>query len=179
MNDTAVMDDDGNIVPDGHIGEVVHRGPNVMNGYYKNEEATTKSREFGWHHTGDLGYWDPDGQLVFVDRKKDIIKTGGENVASIKVESTLFLHPKVANAAAVGLPHEHWIEAVTALIVPKPGETISEQEIIAHCRQHLGSFQVPKAVIFKEELPATSTGKVKKHVLRETYKDYYMSSPAK
>lgn len=172
--DTAVMDDDGNIVPDGEVGEIVHRGPNVMNGYLNREEETAKSREFGWHHTGDLGYWDPDGQLVFVDRKKDMIKTGGENVASVKVESTLLMNDKVANAAAVGLPHEHWIEAVTAFVVPKPGQNVTEQEIIDHCKKHLGSFQVPKAVIFLKELPGTTTGKVKKHILRETYENHYM-----
>jgi long-chain acyl-CoA synthetase len=176
INDTAIMDDYGKIVPDGEIGEIVHRGPNVMNGYFNKEEATAKSREFGWHHTGDLGYWDPDGQLVFVDRKKDMIKTGGENVASIKVEQTLLMNDKVVNGVAVGLPHEHWIEAVTAFVVPKPGQDISEQEIIDHCKEHLGSFQVPKSVVFLEELPATTTGKVRKHVLRKEYKNHYMQT---
>ncbi|QQK74579.1 AMP-binding protein [Salicibibacter cibarius] len=176
--DTAIMDDAGNIVPDGEVGEIVHRGPTVMNGYFNKEEATEKSREYNWHHTGDLGYWDPDGQLVFVDRKKDMIKTGGENVASIKVEETLFLHSKVANASVVGLPHEHWIEAITAFVTPKPGENVTEQEIIDHCAEHLGSFQVPKSVIFLKQLPATMTGKVKKNVLRGEYKNHYLQAPS-
>ncbi|PWA12807.1 AMP-dependent synthetase [Pueribacillus theae] len=173
INDTVILDDEGNIVPNGQIGEIVHRGPNVMSGYFMNEEATNESREYGWHHTGDLGYWDPDGQLVFVDRKKDVIKTGGENVASIKVEEAILSHGKVANAVAVGLPHEHWSEAVTAFVVPQPGESINEEEIIEHSKKHLGSFQVPKSVIILEELPMTTTGKIQKHILRNQYKDHY------
>jgi long-chain acyl-CoA synthetase len=173
INDTAVMDEEGNILPKGQIGEIVHRGPNVMIGYLNNEQATQESRKFGWHHTGDLGYWDEDGQLVFVDRKKDIIKTGGENVASIKVEQVLLMHDKVANAVVVGLPHERWTEAVTAFVVPKPDVEISEEEIVAHCKQHLGTFQVPKSVIFLEQLPMTTTGKIQKHVLRKQYHNFY------
>jgi len=173
INDTAIMDDDGNILPKGEVGEIVHRGANVMNGYFKNPEETAKAQAFGWHHTGDLGYWDEDGQLVFVDRKKDIIKTGGENVASIKVEGTLLMHDDVANAVAVGLPHEHWAEAVTAFIVLKPGRTSSVEKIIEHCKQHLGGFQVPKSVIFLEQLPMTATGKIQKHVLRKKYENHY------
>ncbi|HZG70920.1 MAG TPA: AMP-binding protein, partial [Chondromyces sp.] len=138
INDTAIMDEEGNILPKGQIGEIVHRGPNVMNGYYKNEEETKRSQAFGWHHTGDLGYWNEDGQLVFVDRKKDIIKTGGENVASIKVEGVLLMHEEVINAVAIGLPHEHWSEAVTAFVILKPESTATEEEIIQHCRAHLG-----------------------------------------
>ncbi|PLS18662.1 AMP-dependent synthetase [Bacillus sp. M6-12] len=173
INDTAVMDEEGNILPAGQIGEIVHRGPNVMNGYLDSKEETDASRQFDWHHTGDLGYWDKDGQMVFVDRKKDLIKTGGENVASIKVEQVLLMHEKVANAVAIGLPHEHWVEAVTAFIVPKENETLSEKEIADHCRQHLGNFQVPKAFVFVESLPMTTTGKIQKHVLRTKHKDLY------
>lgn len=173
INDTAVMDENGNILPKGKIGEIVHRGSNVMNGYFKNEEETKKTWAFGWHHTGDLGYWDEDGQLVFVDRKKDIIKTGGENVASIQVENVLLSHEAVANAVAVGLPHERWSEAVTAFIVLKPGKTCTEEEIIKHCKQHLGGFQVPKSVIFIENLPMTPTGKIQKHILRKQYENHY------
>ncbi|OLO37872.1 AMP-dependent synthetase [Alkalihalophilus pseudofirmus] len=173
LNDTAIMDDDGNLLPKGEIGEIVHRGPNVMNGYYKNEEQTEKSRAFGWHHTGDLGYWDEDGQLVFVDRKKDIIKTGGENVASIQVEGALLTHKTILNAVAVGLPHEHWSEAVTAFVVLKPNSEATEEEIIEHCKSQLGGFQVPKSVIFIEQLPMTATGKIQKHVLRQQYQNHY------
>ncbi|QHS21979.1 AMP-binding protein [Virgibacillus sp. MSP4-1] len=173
INDTAVMDDEGHLLPKGEVGEIVHRGPNVMNGYYKNEEETEKSRAFGWHHTGDLGYWDEDLQLVFVDRKKDIIKTGGENVPSIKVESVLLMHEDIENGVAVGLPHEHWSEAVTAFVVRKEGAVTSSDDVISFCRQHLGGFQVPKDVVFLEQLPMTSTGKIQKHMLRQQYKNHY------
>lgn len=169
MNDTAVMDDEGNILPKGQIGEIVHRGPNVMNGYLDNEEATKETRLFGWHHTGDLGYWDDDGQLVFVDRKKDMIKTGGENVASIKIEQTLINMDGIENAVVVGLPHERWIEAVTAFVRLKDGSNLSEEEVIAYCKQHLGGFQVPKKVVFVDEFPMTTTGKIQKQKLRAEY----------
>jgi long-chain acyl-CoA synthetase len=120
INDTAIMDDEGRLLPRGEIGEIVHRGSNVLEGYYKNPEATAEVRKFGWHHTGDLGMIDADGQLLFTDRRKDMIKTGGENVASIKVETALLRHPAVANAVAIGLPHPRWIEAVTAFVILKP-----------------------------------------------------------
>ncbi|MDR3455507.1 MAG: AMP-binding protein [Rhodoferax sp.] len=172
INDTAVMDDAGNVLGPDEVGEIVHRGPNVMEGYYKNPEATAESRAFGWHHTGDLGMW-VDGQLMFKDRKKDMIKTGGENVPSIKVEATLLRHPAVANVAAVGLPHPRWIEAVTAFVVLKPGAQADEAGLINHCKEHLGGFEVPKAIRIVDALPMTSTGKVQKHPLRDSYQNLY------
>lgn len=172
VNDTAVMDDQGRLLGSGEVGEIVHRGPNVMEGYYKNPEATAESRAFGWHHTGDLGMW-VDDQLMFKDRKKDMIKTGGENVPSIKIEATLLRHPAVANAAAVGLPHPRWIEAVTAFVVLKPGAQADEAELISHCKEHLGGFEVPKAIRIIDALPMTSTGKVQKHPLRDSYRTLY------
>ncbi|PLR91603.1 class I adenylate-forming enzyme family protein [Bacillus sp. T33-2] len=174
INDTAVMDVEGNLLGPGMVGEIVHRGPNVMSGYLNNDEETERSRQFGWHHTGDLGHWDEDGLLVFVDRKKDMIKTGGENVASILVEQTLLSHEKVANAVVVGLPHERWTEAVTAFVVPKPEMDVTKEEIITYCKEHLGSFQVPKEVVFMEQLPMTTTGKIQKHVIREKYSGLYL-----
>jgi long-chain acyl-CoA synthetase len=169
IDDLAIMDDDGNLLGRGEVGEIVHRGPNVMLGYYKDPNATEKSRAFGWHHTGDLGKIDPDGQLLFMDRKKDMIKSGGENVASIKVESVLLAHPAVANAAVVGLPHERWSEAVSAFVVLKPDQQTNAEEIIAFCRERLGDHEVPKAVIFIDALPLTQTGKVQKQALRQQY----------
>lgn len=145
-----------------------------MIGYLNNPEETEKSKRFGWHHTGDLGYFDEDGLLVFVDRKKDIIKSGGENVASIQVEQILALHEKVLNAVVIGLPHERWIEAVTAFVVPKPNVTITKEEIITHCKENLGAFQVPKEVIVVDQLPMTSTGKIQKHKLRNHYQHLYI-----
>ncbi|RCX09693.1 AMP-binding protein [Extensimonas vulgaris] len=172
INDTAVMDDQGNILGPNEVGEIVHRGPNVMEGYYKNPEATAEARAFGWHHTGDLGMW-IDGQMMFKDRKKDMIKTGGENVPSVKVEAVLLRHPAVANAAAVGLPHQRWIEAVTAFVTLKPGAQVDEATLIAHCKEHLGAFEVPKSIRIVDALPMTSTGKVQKHPLREKYRHLY------
>lgn len=171
--DTAVMDESGNLLPPMEIGEIVWRGPAVMNGYLKNEDETKKTWEYGWHHSGDLGYFDEDGLLVFVDRKKDMIKTGGENVPSIKVEQVILSHPKVIGAAVVGLPHPKWVEAVTAFVEPVEGEDIEPQEIIDLCKGELSPFEVPKKVIISKELPKTATGKLKKSELRQMYKDLY------
>ncbi|PID03857.1 MULTISPECIES: AMP-binding protein [unclassified Sporosarcina] len=173
LNDTVVMNDEGEILPKGETGEIVHRGPNVMNSYLDNEEETEASRLFGWHHTGDLGCWDEDGQMVFVDRKKDIIKTGGENVASIKVEQTLLNYEGIENVTVVGIPNEQWNEAVTAFVVTKKGANITEQEIIAYSKEHLGGFQVPKKVVFIDTIPMTTIGKVQKQILREEYATLY------
>lgn len=169
IDDTAIMDDDGNLLGRGEIGEIVHRGPNVMLGYYKNPEATAEARRFGWHHTGDLGMFDQDGQLMFVDRKKDMIKSGGENVPSVKVEEVLLRHPAVANAAVVGLPHPHWTEAVSAFVTVKPGMSVDEAAISEHCRAHLGGFEVPKLVRILEALPMTATGKIRKQELKAAH----------
>lgn len=173
INDTKIMDNDGNFLDKHEIGEIVHRGPNVMVEYYKNPEETIKAREHDWHHTGDLGYFDDDGLLVFVDRKKDIIKTGGENVASIIVERALLSHQDIFNAAAVGLSHDHWIEAITAFVVLNPGAEVTKEEIIDHSKKELNHFQVPKDVIILEKLPTTVTGKIQKHVLRKEYENHY------
>lgn len=173
VNETAIMDNDGNLLPPGQVGEIVHRGPNVMLGYYKDPEATAAVRKFGWHHTGDLALIDEHGELLFVDRKKDMIKSGGENVASIKVEETLLAHPSVLNAAVVGLPHPQWGEAVSAFVTLKPGAQATESEIIEHCRAHLGGFQVPKMVMLLDVMPMTATGKTRKVELRQRYGDQF------
>jgi long-chain acyl-CoA synthetase len=176
MNETAIMDDAGNLLPAGEIGEIVHRGPNVMAGYFRDPEATAKARAFGWHHTGDLGLFDADGQLIFTDRKKDMIKSGGENVASIVVERALLAHPAVAAAAAIGLPHPHWFEAVTAVVLLKPGAAASADDILAHCRAHLSKHEVPKAVCFVDQFPLTATGKIQKAQLREKFAGLYAAA---
>ena len=170
-NETAVMDDEGNLLGEGQPGEIVHRGANAMLGYFKDAEATAAAQKFGWHHTGDLGQWGPHGQMMFLDRKKDMIKTGGENVASVKVEAVVLAHPGVAGVGVIGLPHPRWAEAVCAFVVKKPGADISEDSLLAHCRQHLGDFEVPKLIRFVEVLPATSTGKVQKHLLRKRFEE--------
>jgi len=175
VNETAIMDDDGRLLANGEVGEIVHRGPNVMLGYFKDPEATEAARRYGWHHTGDLGMIDAGGQLLFLDRKKDMIKTGGENVASIKVESVMLAHPAVAAVAVVGVPHPHWSEAICAVVVLKPGATGSEAELLEHCRANLGKFEVPKALKFVDALPHTATGKIQKHMLRAQFRDCFVS----
>ncbi|MGJ5134840.1 AMP-binding protein [Bradyrhizobium oligotrophicum] len=175
VNETAIMDDAGNLLPPGEIGELVHRGPNVMLGYYKDPKSTEDARKFGWHHTGDLAVIDK-GEVLFLDRKKDMIKSGGENVASVKIEETLLAHPAVQNAAVVGLPHPQWGEAVSAFVKLKPGAQASETELLEHCRKSLGGFQVPKLVRVLEEMPMTATGKLRKVELRQAYGEHFAKS---
>ena len=173
VNETAIMDDEGNLLEREQVGEIVHRGPNVMLGYYKDPDATAAAFVHGWHHTGDLGKLDKDGQLLFIDRKKDIIKSGGENVPSLKVEECLLRHPLVANAAVVGLPHARWSEAVTAFVVAKPGVLVREEELHHHCHGLLGGFERPKKIVIVDALPMTSTGKIQKALLRAAHLETY------
>lgn len=173
VNDTAIMDADGRLLGKGAVGEIVHRGPNSMLGYFKDPEATAAVRRFGWHHTGDLGMWDDDGYLHFKGRLKDMIKTGGENVPAIRVEEALLGHPAVAMAAVVGLPHQEWIEAVTAFVCLKPGQSTDAGALREHCRSTLAGFEIPKHIAIVETLPMTSTGKIQKHVLRAVNQDLY------
>jgi long-chain acyl-CoA synthetase len=176
--ETKIMDEQGNLLGPGQAGEIVHRGPNVMAGYLKDPEATAAAQRYGWHHTGDLGLIDENsGLLLFLDRKKDMIKTGGENVASIKVESALLSHPEIANAAVIGVPHPRWGEAVLGLVVlrhpeqAQPGGT--PEAFIEHVQGQLAKFEVPKQVVIVEALPATATGKIRKAELRETYRNLF------
>ena len=169
VNESAIMDDEGRLLPAGEIGELVHRGPNVMLGYYKDPKATEESRRFGWHHTGDLAVIDADGEILFVDRKKDMIKSGGENVASVRIEELLLAHPAVASAAVVGLPHPQWGEAVSAFVTLRPGADASESDILAFMGARLGGFQVPKVVKIVAAIPATATGKLRKAELRREF----------
>lgn len=169
ITDQAVLDDQGRELPPGQTGEICWRGPMSMSGYYRNDEATAEARKFGWHHSGDLGFVDACGQLQFVDRKKDMIKSGGENVASAQVEEVLLGQGGIAIAAAIGLPHRQWGEAVVAVVQPKPGVQLDEARVLDHCRQRLGSFQRPKRVLILEHLPMTATGKIRKAELRTQF----------
>jgi fatty-acyl-CoA synthase len=162
-----IFDDDDNELPVGEVGEIVMRSPSVMKGYYKDPEKTVATLRGGWLHTGDLGRFDEDGFLYFVDRKKDMIKTGGENVASKEVEEAVFKHEKVMQAAVIGTPHEYWMEAVTAVVVPYPGMEVTEEEIITHCKEHLAGYKVPKRVIIVNEMPVSPSGKILKRLLKE------------
>jgi long-chain acyl-CoA synthetase len=169
--DTAVMDEAGRLLPPNQVGEIVWRGPLVMESYYKDGAATAKSRKFGWHHSGDLGMIDDHGLLLFVDRKKDMIKSGGENIASIKVERVILADHRVQQVAVVGTPHPHWVEQVTAFVVTTPNSDLSEEALIQVCKKDLGRFEVPKKIVFVDELPMTSTGKIKKNLLRQMATD--------
>ena len=165
--ETRIVDDDDRPVPAGTVGEIVHRGPHVMLGYWQDPEKTAAAFRGGWFHSGDLGVFDEDGYLRVVDRKKDMIKTGGENVASREVEEVLYQHAAVAEAAVFGVPHPTWIEAVTAAVVRRSGEHLSEDALIAFCRERLAGFKTPKRIVFVEALPKNASGKILKRELRE------------
>ena len=170
----AIMSPDGALLPAGEQGEIVYRGPSTMSEYLHNGEATSAAFAHGWFHSGDVGAFGQDGVLWFADRYKDVIKTGGENVASIEVEKAVYAaDPRVAEAVVVGLPHERWSEAITAVVVPKPGETVDEAELLGALRGHLDGYKVPKAVIVVDALPKTSTGKIQKNVVRDQHATHY------
>jgi acyl-CoA synthetase (AMP-forming)/AMP-acid ligase II len=142
-------------------------------GYYRNPEATAEAFRGGWFHSGDSTQVDEHGLRIMVDRYKDIVKTGGENVSSQRVEAVLYGHPAVLRAAVIGLPHERWGEAVTAVVVPREGATATEEELVAYCRERLAGFETPKAVVFAARLPETVGGKVLKYKLRSQHSDLY------
>jgi fatty-acyl-CoA synthase len=176
MVEMKVVDENVNEVPPGTVGEMVARSPSVMLGYYKEPKKTREIFKGGWLHTGDLAIMDEEHYFYFVDRKKDVVKSGGENVSTVEVESLIFNHPKVADATIVGLPHPRWIEAVTAFVVPKPGESITEEEIIQFCKQNLAGYKVPKKVVVLDEIPKNPSGKVLKKDIRNQFKDLYQGS---
>jgi fatty-acyl-CoA synthase len=167
--ETIVVDDADQPVPPGEIGEIVHRSPHAALGYYHDEEKTVEAFRGGWFHSGDLGVMTADGCLTVVDRKKDMIKTGGENVASREVEEALYELDGVAEAAVFGISHPHWIEAVTAVVVPKPGGPLRVEDVHAHARTRLAPYKRPKYVVVTDALPKNPSGKVLKRNLREQY----------
>lgn len=169
-----IMDENGMLLKRGHTGEIVYRGPHVMTGYLGNSEATSAAFTHGWFHSGDIGYIGHDGILWFTDRRKDIIKTGGENVASLEVEKAVYAAaPDVAEAVVVGLPHDHWSEAITAFVVLDEGSDMDGEAVRAALRSHLDAYKIPKSVVVVESLPRTSTGKIQKNVIRDRYTDLY------
>ena len=157
-------------------GEAVYRSPSITAGYYRDESATKEAFRGGWFHSGDSCVYGEDGLRIMVDRFKDIVKSGGENVSTIRVESVLVQHPAVERAAVIGVPHSRWGEAVTAVVVPQEAGYDDEQSIIAFCRERLASFESPKSVIFVEELPETVGGKVLKYKLRKQYQGWFETS---
>jgi len=163
----AVMDEEGALLPDNEVGEIVVRSDNVMAGYYNDPESTKEASRFGWHHTGDLGYCDEDGFYHLVDRARDLIISGGYNIYPSEVEQVIWGHPAVQDCAVVGAPDEKWGEAVTAVVELKPEHSVDEQELIDLCRTRIGSLKSPKAVLFWPELPRSPVGKVLKRDIRD------------
>ncbi|MFH1488630.1 MAG: AMP-binding protein, partial [Pseudomonadota bacterium] len=162
----AVMDEGGALLETGAVGELVCKGPNVMQGYHNQPEETAQAIRDGWLHTGDLACMDEEGFFYIVDRKKEMIVSGGENIYPRELEELLFVHPAVADAAVVGEPDELWGETVKAAVVLKQGARLSEQEVIDYCRAHLASYKKPRKVVFLSELPRNASGKVMKGKLR-------------
>lgn len=166
---TKVVDADDNEVDVGTVGEVCGWGPNVMKGYWNKPELTNETLKGGWLHTGDLGYLDDDGYVYVVDRKKDMIVSGGENVFSTEVEKALYQHDAVLEAAVIGIPDATWGEAVTAFVVLREGSVVDEDELRTHCRALIAHYKVPKSVRFIDALPKAATGKIQKAALRNQY----------
>jgi acyl-CoA synthetase (AMP-forming)/AMP-acid ligase II len=166
-----IMDDEGNILPPGERGEIVVRGPLVMAGYYKNPEATAEVSAFGWHHTGDIGVRDEDGWFYVVDRKKDMIISGGFNIYPAEVEKALLAHEAVQDCAVIGIPDEKWGEAVIAFVEPRAGHDPQEAALLAFAREVLGAVKTPKRIELIDQLPRTNAGKVSRAELRKPFWD--------
>jgi len=167
--ETMIADDDCVEVPRGTVGEIVHRSPQLLLGYLNDPKKTEEAFAGGWFHSGDLGVMDEEGYITVVDRKKDMIKTGGENVASREVEECIYRLPAVSEVAVVALSDPRWVEAVTAVVVVKAGMSLDEAAVIAHCRANLAHFKCPKRVIFADTLPRNPSGKILKRNLRLNY----------
>ena len=167
--ETRIVNGDMQNVAPGEIGEIVHRSPQLMSGYFNDPDKTSAAFKDGWFHSGDLATVDDEGYITVVDRVKDMIKTGGENVASREVEETIYKLAGISEVAVVGLPDPRWIEAVTAIVVTKVGATLDEASVIAHCASLMAHFKVPKRVVFVDELPKNPSGKLLKRELRQRY----------
>jgi acyl-CoA synthetase (AMP-forming)/AMP-acid ligase II len=168
-NEMRVVDDDDNEVPDGELGEIVLRGPNIFKGYFKNPEATSQAFRGGWFHTGDVGYRDADGYFHIADRKSDMIIRGGENIYPREIDDLLYTHPAVAAAAVIGVPDPLYGEEVAAFVVLKDGVSADETEIIDFCRRHLADYKCPKTVHFVPDIPKGPTGKLLKRELSKLF----------
>ncbi|AWK89487.1 fatty acyl-CoA synthetase [Azospirillum thermophilum] len=167
--ETRVVDPEMRDVPPGTHGEIVHRSPQLMAGYWGKEAETAEAFAGGWFHSGDVGYLDEEGYLYIVDRIKDVINTGGVLVASREVEEALYTHPAVAEVAVVALPDPKWIEAISAFIVLREGRSVTPEELIEHCRGHLAHFKLPKRIEFLDQLPRNTAGKLLKRELRKSF----------
>ena len=176
--DVKIVDGNGQEVPQGATGEFVIRAPSMFTGYWNQPTATAEVLHDGWYRTGDAGFRDANGLLYIVDRVKDMIVTGGENVYSGEVEQALYKHPGVRVAAVIGVPHERWGEQVTAIVVRAENSSVSAEELITHCRSLIAAYKVPKSVHFTTALPMTATGKVLKRAVREQFTANGLEAPA-
>jgi fatty-acyl-CoA synthase len=167
--ETRVVGPDMQDLPPGTHGEIVHRSPHLLSGYWNTPAETEEAFSGGWFHSGDVGYFDEDGYLYIVDRIRDVINTGGVLVASREVEEVLFTHPAVSEVAVVGLPDPKWIEAVTAFVVTRAGHVVDADALLGHARAHLAGYKLPKQVVFVENLPRNTAGKLLKRELRKQY----------
>jgi fatty-acyl-CoA synthase len=171
--ETRVVDDAMRDVAPGGIAEIVHRSPQLLSGYFHDDERTAAAFAGGWFHSGDLATIDDEGFITVVDRKKDMIKTGGENIASREVEECMCRLDGVSEVAVIGLPHPTWVEAVTAIVVPRAGAALDETAVLRHCRQHLAGFKVPKRVCLAQSLPKNPSGKLLKRELRDVHRSLF------
>ncbi|MDO8277803.1 MAG: AMP-binding protein [Burkholderiaceae bacterium] len=165
----AIMDDHGRLLGDGEVGEIVVRGDMVMLGYHDNPAETEAASRFGWHHTGDVGMRDADGYFYIVDRKKDMIISGGFNIYPSEIEQVLWSHPAVQDCAVIGVPDPKWGEAVVAIVELKSAQSVTEQALSDYCRDRLGGMKTPKRIEFWQELPRSPVGKVLKRDIREKF----------
>ncbi len=167
--EVRIVDADGMELPKGAVGEIAARGPMVMQGYWNKPEQTEAALRGGWMHTGDGGYMDDDGFVYVVDRIKDMIVTGGENVYSAEVENAILQLPQVLMCAVVGIPHEKWGESVHAAVVLRAGATLTQAQLVEHCRGLIAAYKCPRSVDFREELPLSAAGKILKYRLRDPF----------
>jgi long-chain acyl-CoA synthetase len=170
MVEVRIAGTDDHEVPCGTVGEVQVRGPNIMLGYWRKPDLSAEALRGGWYHTGDGGYMDEEGFVYIVDRLKDMIITGGENVYSAEVENAILLHDAVAEVAVIGIPDDTWGEAVHAIVVARTGRTVTPNEIIAHCRDLIAGYKCPQSVFIRSEpMPLSGAGKILKSTLRAPY----------
>ena len=167
--EVKIFDEQDHEIPPGQMGEIVVRGEVMMKGYWRNPKATAETLRGGWVHTGDLGIMDERGYVYILDRAKDMIISGGENIYSREIEDVIVKHPAVHEVAVIGVPDETWGEAVKAIVSLKPGQKATQEEIINFCKEHLASYKKPKSVEFIAEIPKNPYGKVLKRELREKY----------
>jgi acyl-CoA synthetase (AMP-forming)/AMP-acid ligase II len=171
----AIVDQDGREVPNGQIGEITGKGDNIAQSYWKLPNESAETFKNGWLYTGDIGYRDQDGYIFIVDRKKDIIISGGENVSSREIEELLYQHPAIYEAAVVGVPDKEWGESVKAVVVLKDGFAgqVDEKELMEFCVAHLAGYKKPRSIDFLDELPKNAANKIDKAVLKKHYRELF------